>query len=386
VRSPRALSILLVGDYPDDPRLGSSKVLHKLRGEFAALGHDCDVIWSHEIGRWPVTRHLRQLASPWMAARALSARMGQKKYDVVDAASAEGLFLGLLGIIGGVDQSAFVCRSNGLEHRNYARMLDDHRHGLIHKPWIRRLWYPATRLSQVAAAARLADRLIVTNDADRTFALDRGWQPPERVAIVPHGISDTFLADAPAPDAPRGAGLLFCGAWDHVKGIAYLTAAVNQLHAAGHCVPLTVLGPGVPADTVRTGFDVSVRPFVTVIERAPEERVMAEYRRHDMLLWTSSYEGFGLVLIEAMSQRLPVIATPSGYAASIIRDGDNGLLVPFRDAGAIVSAVRKLLDDPDRRRRLGEAAHASVAGMSWRTTAARTIDVYEAACADRTTE
>jgi glycosyltransferase involved in cell wall biosynthesis len=111
---------------------------------------------------------------------------------------------------------------------------------------------------------------------------------------------------------------------------------------------------------------------------------MAEYRRHDMLLWTSSYEGFGLVLIEAMSQRLPVIATPSGYAASIIRDGENGLLVPFRDAGAIVSAVRKLLDDPDGARRLGGAAHASVTGMSWRTTAARTIDVYEAACADRT--
>lgn len=381
--SARNLTILLAGDYPDDPRLGSSKVLHKLRDEFTALGHDCDVIWSDEIGRWPAIRHLRQLASPWMAARALSARMGRKKYDVVDAASAEGLFLGVSNMIGGRDGCVFVCRSNGIEHRNYARMIDDHVHGLMHKPWIRRLWYPATRLSQVAAAARLADRLIVTNEADWTFARDRGWQPPERIALIPHGISEAFLSDAPAPDAPRGAGLLFCGTWDHVKGIAYLAAAINQLHAAGHRVPLTVLGPGVPADMVLASFDVSVRPFVTVIDRAPEDRVMAEYRRHDMLLWTSSYEGFGLVVIEAMSQRLPVIATPSGCAASIVRDGDNGLLVPFRDPDAIASAVRNLLGDPGRRRRLGDAAHAAVAGMSWRATATRTLDVYENARAER---
>lgn len=381
--SARLLAVLLVGDYPDDPRLGSSKVLHKLRAEFTAIGHECDVLWSTDIGEWPSTRHFRQLASPWMAARALATRMARKKYDVVDAASGEGLCLGLLNLIGARNGPVFVCRSNGLEHRNYARMVDDHLHGLLHKPWTRRVWYPATRLSQVAAAARLADRLIVTNDGDRRFALDRGWQPSERVSLIPHGISDRLLADAPSADAPRGAGVLFCGTWDHVKGIAYLARAVNQLHAAGRQLPLTVLGPGVPAAQVLASFDVAVRPFVTVIDRASEDRVAAEYRRHDLLLWTSSYEGFGLVLIEAMSQRLPVIATPSGYASTIIRDGENGLLVAFRDADAIVSAVNSLLDDPARRRRIGDAAHDAVAGMSWRATAARTIDAYEQARTER---
>jgi glycosyltransferase involved in cell wall biosynthesis len=84
-----------------------------------------------------------------------------------------------------------------------------------------------------------------------------------------------------------------------------------------------------------------------------------------------------------MSQRLPVIATPSGYAPTIIRHDENGLLVPFRSADAIVSAVGSLLADPARRRRLGDAAHATVAGMSWRATALRTLDVYEHARAER---
>jgi glycosyltransferase involved in cell wall biosynthesis len=376
------LSILLVGDYPDDPRLGSSKVFHKLRDEFVRLGHDCDVLWSDDIGRRPASRHLRQLVSPWLAANAIAARTGRRKYHVIDAASAEGLFVGLLNTISRHDGCAFVCRSNGLEHLNYARMIDDHAHGLTRKPWTRRLWYPATRLSQVAAAARLADRFIVLNERDRTFALDRGWQPPERIALVPHGISDTFLESPPPVDAPRGAGILFCGTWHHVKGIAYLAAALNRLHAAGQRVPLTVLGPGVEASTVLADFDPLVRPFVTVIERAAEDRVMAEYRRHDMLLWTSSYEGFGLVLIEAMSQRLPVITTASGYAATVLRDGENGLVVPFRDPDAIVSAVTSLLSNPDRRRQLGDRGRDAVAGLSWRTTARRVLDVYNAARAD----
>jgi hypothetical protein len=101
----------------------------------------------------------------------------------------------------------------------------------------------------VAAAARLADRLIVTNDGDRTFALDRGWQPPERVALVPHGLSEIFLASAPEPDR-RVVRALVLRDLGSCQRISYLAAAISRLHAAGHRLPLTVLGPGVPSDVV----------------------------------------------------------------------------------------------------------------------------------------
>jgi glycosyltransferase involved in cell wall biosynthesis len=377
------LSILLVGDYPDDPRLGSSKVFYKLREEFEALGHTCDILWAADIGARPASRQIRQLISPWMAAKAIVRQMDRRRYDVVDAASAEGLFLGVLGLLGNRDRAAFVARSNGLEHLNYARMLDDHFAGLRRKSWVRRIWYPASRLSQVTAAARLADGLILLTDVDRAFALDRGWQPPERVTVVPHGISGRLLAEAPVPDAARGAGMLFCGTWDHMKGISYLCAATNRLHALGNKVRLTVLGPGVARASVLDGFDAAVRPFVTVIDRVPEDRVMAEYRRHDALLFTSTYEGFGLVVIEAMSQRLPVIATPVGCAATLIRDGESGVVVPVRDPDALAAAIARLAAQPQEGRRLADNAVARVAGMTWRATAERTVDVYRSARAAR---
>ena len=378
----RALSILLVGDYPEDPQLGSSKVFYKLRSEFEALGHRCDAIFAPEIGG-PASRQIRQAVAPWRAGSAIVRRFERVKYDVVDAASAEGLWFGALKKVGAYRGCAYVCRSNGLEHLNYRRMLDDDLTGLMPKPWTRRLWYPASRLSQVGAAARLADRLLLLNEGDRTFALDRGWQPEDRVDVVPHGVSEQFLLDDPGVDRTRGRGLLFCGTWDHMKGIRDLVGAFERLHASGQGCRLTILGPGVPEDVVRAAFSDAARPSVNVVPRAPESQVMQMYREHDALLWTSTYEGFGLVLLEAMSQRLPVIATPVGCATTLVRHEQTGLRVPPRDPEAVAAAARRLMHDAELRSRLAASARAAVAGMSWRATALQTLEVYRRAHADR---
>lgn len=372
------LRILLVGDYPDDPRLGSAKVACKLREEFRAAGHECDALFAGDLGGRPAGRQLRQLVAPVLADRAIAGAFRHCTYDVVDAASAEGLWFGVRKKMRGFRRTALICRSHGLEHLNYQRMLDDSAAGVTSKPWTRRIWYPVSRLSQVAAAARLADRLIVLNERDKAYAAARGWQPGDRIDVIPHGVSGTFLT----PDAlrgPRGAGALFCGSWDHMKGIRYLVDAFTTLARNGGPVPLTVLGAGVPGGQVLASFPETVRPHVTVIDKVPEERVIAEFRRHDLLVAPSTYEGFGLVIVEAMSQGLPVVATPYGAAASVIRDGDTGRIVPPRDARAIADAVDALMHEPRERARLGANAARAVSAMSWRATAQETLESYRRA-------
>jgi glycosyltransferase involved in cell wall biosynthesis len=371
-------SVLLVGDYPSDPTLGSSKVFYKLQEELHALGHRCDIVFAEEIGA-PRGRQIGQLVAPWRAARAIARRMNAVKYDVLDVASAEGLWIGVLKRMGRYRGTPLICRSNGLEHLNYRRMIGDHHHGLTRKGWSRRIWYPLTRLSQVQAAARLSDRLLLLTEIDRQYAADRGWKPHARIDVVPHGVSERFFACESSPAQPRGEGLLFCGSWDHAKGIAYVVGAFERLHASGTGPRLTVLGPGVPEARVLADFAERVRPFVRVVSRVPETEVIDMYRRHDVLLWTPTYEGFGLVLIEAMSQRLPAVATPVGCAPSLVRDGETGLIVPPRDPEAAARAVERLMGDPAMRRRMGDAARAAVQGMTWRATALRTLDVYERA-------
>lgn len=374
------MRILLAGDYPADPRLGSAKVYYKLREEFAALGHDCDVLLAPDIAARPENWRVRQTVSPWLADRAIRRALAARgPYDVIDVASAEGMVLAARRRMRGRRGPVIVSRSHGLEHLNYRRTLEDAADGLIHKPWTRRLWYPGVRLPQVAAAARLADALVVLNPADRDFALEAGWQPPERIHLVPHGVSARFLADAPPPDAPRGEGVLFCGSWDNVKGAPYLARAMALMAAQGDAPRLTILGPGLPEDAVLAGFDEAARPFVRVVPRAAEDEVMRQYRSHDVLVACSTYEGFGMVIVEAMSQRLPVVATPVGCAPTVIRDGENGVLVPPRDPAALAAALRRLLADAAARRAMGDRAAASVAPLTWRATAERTLEVYRQA-------
>ena len=370
------MRILLVGDYPPDPRLGSTKVLVKLQEEFRALGHTCDLLLADDLGLAPANPYLRQALGPvaaWSAVRRMIRTRG--RYDVVDVASAEGLWIGMFRrrLLGG---PRVISRSNGLEHLNYRRMLDDHDHGLLHKPWTRRWFHPAVRLSQVAGAARMADRLLLLNQDDRAFALARGWKRETEIDVVPHGVSARFILDAPSGAEPRGRGILFCSSWTGLKGVSYLTEAFRQLIQDGLTTNLTVIGGGLPQDVIRADFDPAARPFLTIIDRVPEDELMTAYRAHDVMVLPSTYEGFGMVVIEAMSQRLPVVATPVGCAQTLVVHERTGLLVPPRDAGALAAALKRMLSDPALRERCASAGFELVRDMTWTRTAQLTLDVY----------
>ena len=364
-------------------------MLLKLQEEFRALGHQCDVLLADDLGASPRHRLLRWAVEPVAAAAAVRRAFRDRgAYDIVDVASAEGLWIGTLRRAGLFNGAAVISRSNGIEHLNYRRMLGDHADGLSRKPWTRRWFYPAVRLSQVAGAARAADRLILLNDADLAFARAKRWKRENEIDLVPHGVSSRFLDDVPSPDRPRGRGILFCGTWDAVKGVHYLAAAFSKMvdgtpDVARGFQPsdprLTVLGGGVPAATILSTFAEGARPRVTVIDRVSEDEVIAAYRWHDVMAFPSSYEGFGMVLLEAMSQRLPVVATPVGCATMLVRDGDTGLVVPPRNPDALAAALGRLLADPALRARLADGAFERVRDMSWTQTARKTLNVYERA-------
>ena len=166
-----------------------------------------------------------------------------------------------------------------------------------------------------------------------------------------------------------------------MKGAPYLARALALLAGGpGDAPRLTILGPGVPEDVVLALFaPEAARPFVRVVPRAPEDEVMRHYRAHDVLVACSTYEGFGMVIVEAMSQRLPVVATPVGCAPMLIRDGDNGVLVPPRDPAALAAALRRVMRDADSRRAMGARAAETVRPLTWRATAERTLEVYRRA-------
>jgi glycosyltransferase involved in cell wall biosynthesis len=372
------VKILLAGDYPSDPRLGSTKVYVKLQQELQALGHECDVLLGEDIGGWPRSGRLRGAVGPVRAAAAIRRAVARGGHNVVDVASAEGAVYARLRRL--LDRRpAVVGRSHGSEHLNYARTIADHHHGLAAKPPWRRIYHPLVRLSQVSWAVRGVDRMLVTTQGERNFLVDRGWIARDRVDVVPHGVSAALIRSQFSMASGTGASLLFCGTWTLMKGTPYLAQAFVQLRQSGRDVRLTVLGPGVPAEAVLADFPEAVRHAVSVVPRADESAVMAAYDAHDVLVAPSSFEGFGMVVPEAMARGLPVVATAAGCVPDIIVPGSTGLVVQPRDANGLAREIGRMLDDRPAAETMARAAWQRVRNMTWQSTAEQTVRAYERA-------
>src|ERR1700682_1948962 len=103
------MRILLVGDYPPDPRLRSSQVPFKLQEELRGLGQTCDVLFADDLGATPRNPYLRQALAPLVALAAVRRMFRERgRYDIIDVASAEGLWIGVLQRLGAFPGTAVI--------------------------------------------------------------------------------------------------------------------------------------------------------------------------------------------------------------------------------------------------------------------------------------
>jgi D-inositol-3-phosphate glycosyltransferase len=115
----------------------------------------------------------------------------------------------------------------------------------------------------------------------------------------------------------------------------------------------------------------------------PQERLPLYYHAADLLVVASRYESFGLVAVEALACGTPVVAAHVGGLPSIVRDGDNGLLIPWRSPEAFAEGIDALLEDAPRLARLRLAARPSVLRFDWRHIGDQMRAVYESLTAER---
>ncbi|MCL6554171.1 MAG: glycosyltransferase family 4 protein [Firmicutes bacterium] len=218
-------------------------------------------------------------------------------------------------------------------------------------------WHPVVRALAVLAervAARLATRIICVSEHDRQCALRAGVGVPAQVVVIRPGVEPTAwsLGDSAttrhlsqpctvvtvsrlaSPKDP----LTLLDAWDAVPG--------------GHRLLLVGDGPlrrVVEVRISRGGQAGRVQLLGT------RDDIPALLRSADIFVLSSRWEGLPLAVVEAMMAGLPVVATAVGGIPETVLHGETGLLVPPGDAHALASALHRLLQDADLRRRMGEA-------------------------------
>ncbi len=178
----------------------------------------------------------------------------------------------------------------------------------------------------------------------------------ESVELIPSGVD---VPDrVPPPDEPPR--ILYAGRLSPEKGIVELLEATRGLDpivvGAG---PLSSLVPG-------------ARGFVA------HDELLRMYERAAIVVCPSHREGFGVVCAEAMAHGRPVVASAVGGLLDLVVDGETGLLVPPGDVAALRGALKRLLEDPALRSRLGDAGRQRArAELAWDVVLDRTLEAYD---------
>jgi glycosyltransferase involved in cell wall biosynthesis len=103
--------------------------------------------------------------------------------------------------------------------------------------------------------------------------------------------------------------------------------------------------------------------FLGFVER--QQALPALYASCDVFCYASTTETLGLVVLEAMSAGLPVVAAPAGGVADHLRDGVNGIAYPANDVEAMAAAMVSLASDSARRAALAAGARRTAEGLTW---------------------
>lgn len=193
--------------------------------------------------------------------------------------------------------------------------------------------------------------------------------PHAPVHVIPNGID---LADYPfrerPPLAPR---LVWLRAFHHIYAPTLAIDAALRLLSEFPDLHLSLFGPDKGDGSLAATRDLIRRAdaqgHVILGGAVPKPEVGATLAQADLFLNTSTVDNAPVTLIEAMACGLPVVSTRVGGIPHMVRADEEALLVPVGNADAMAAAVRDLLTQPARARRLSQAGRARAAACDWKT-------------------
>jgi len=218
----------------------------------------------------------------------------------------------------------------------------------------------SAKLERKDQELRLADHIVVASTFTKQTLKECPFSTAP-VSVLPYGADDSLPA---APTDVVGIGsralkVLFVGGLSQRKGIADLFDAVEML--SPH-VELTVVGRK-PAEAC-AALEAALQKH-RWIESLPRERILQQMRAHDVLVFPSLFEGFGLVVTEALSQGVPVITTPHTCGPDVLTDESDGFIVPIRAPQAIAEKLELLHRDRERLAAMREGALRKAKTLTW---------------------
>jgi len=215
--------------------------------------------------------------------------------------------------------------------------------------------------------------VTLSRSSRRELVHDLGFH--ERlVHVVPPGIDARFTPGGTRSPTPL---VVAVGRLVPVKQLDRLVAALVEVKRDHPDLEAVLVGEGYRRDDLVSQIhEASAERWIHLPGRLSDDEVLALYRRAWILASASAREGWGMTVTEAGACGTPAVVTRIAGHADAVVDGRSGLLVD--DQTEMVGALRRVIGDPDLRRRLSEGALAHARRFTWGATARGTLEVLAA--------
>lgn len=179
------------------------------------------------------------------------------------------------------------------------------------------------------------------------------------IKVIPYGFPEVKFRKVYESLEGRKLKILFVGGLSQRKGISYLFDAVKGLESQ---VELTIVGHKSVSNCSALNEALEEHHWIPSLSH---DQVLTCMREHDVFVFPSLFEGFGLVITEAMSQGVPVITTDRTAGPDLIKDGEDGWIVPSGSSTAIREVFTKILETPGIVKQFGLAAQNKAQTRPW---------------------
>lgn len=177
--------------------------------------------------------------------------------------------------------------------------------------------------------------------------------------------------------APEEKIIFFVGRMVREKGVQVLIEALPKIRWGYHDAKLLIVGGGHRQHLVNLAAYIGMERHVYFTGFVPDEELMKIYGIIDIACFPSLYEPFGIVALEAMAAKVPVVTSDAGGLPEVVLNNVTGITTYAGNANSLADGLLKILHEPDTARRLADDASARLlTDFNWDNLARQTIGVY----------
>ncbi len=366
------MKIILVSGHKKNWGGGASSVYLHLNQELQQLSCQSHLFNAEDYISDKLSSAIQKLIQAFYLERKILSPA--KEADVVEVAGNLGWRLfGALRSATLQKQPLLVVRLHGLEFKDEQVRITEEIARFIKLPIKYKLLTRHWLNWQEFKTIELADIVICHSSREADAIVTAGLKHESQVKVYPLGIAPDYISCR--EHRASADKLLWWGSWIERKGISTLPRAFELAVRELPNLSLTIGGTGMSPQEILSYFSAELRSQITILPFVSKDEHKTILAEHDLFIFPSLSEGFGLALLEAMATGMPCVTTLTGMY-DWLEHGQNCYIIPMSAPTALAHAIKRLNDDVILRRAIGNAARETARALTWHNFGKRTLEIY----------